>query len=217
MTTVAFTKGVMAADTLVTGGDGLLFHSHTPKIAMDADGVLYGVAGDYAKQCKVIEAVQRQRETKGSIVLPIPEKGDTFEILIAYPDGKLKILTPAGEEDFTGASFLAIGNGAKVAMGAMFVGASAASAVKAAIALSEGSGGAVVSIEHPPLTMPKTPELPAHPFPGRNSRDPADWQDYKPVKDIEDPERCFADNYLQKPGKPLSAEEEFDKIVREAK
>ena len=74
-----------------------------------------------------------------------PLEGFDFEALLLSPEGDIWLV-----EEKTGnvanipLTFWASGSGAAVAMGAMWYGASAADAAKAAIELSPGCGGAVV-------------------------------------------------------------------------
>lgn len=144
MTTIAYTCGIMAADRQVTVGDNTTVTIASSKIARDANGVLYGVAGAWGKCCAVLEAVSLQARTGGEVHLPIPTKDDNdYEILIAYPDGRIRHLSHGTECIFDGMGYYAIGGGSEAALGAMFAGSSAIVAVEAACLHSSGSRGPV--------------------------------------------------------------------------
>lgn len=232
MSTIVFRDGVIAADTQLTiqgGGIGALKAYGATKIAKDSEGVLYGVVGTYAQCTKVIEALKRQAKTGGAVPLPVPTRDDDFEILIAYPDGRLRSLIPEGEIILDDTKYYAIGSGAPVAMGAMFAGASARLAIMAAIEHSEGTGGKVqmlhFNLEHlPPRDedeIPVTAEMKAADGAMR------EYLDQGPVKIVNGagdhssaPDRSEWSEYYAEKAKTvydLSAEDEFDRIAREAK
>lgn len=251
MTTIAFKDGIMAADTQITiqgDGFGALKAHAAKKIAKDSEGVLYGICGTYAQCTKVIEALKRQAKTGGAVPLPVPTRDDDFEILIAYPDGRLRSLIPQGEILLDDAKYYAIGSGASVAMGAMFAGASARVAVLAAIEHSEGTGGKVeqlhFDLEHLPPhevdEIPVTAEMKAADGAMR------EYMEQGPVKIVDgggvypdsldraaaEQAAYYAGNSFDlvktgvvsagpQPtttgGRALSAEDEFDRIAREAK
>jgi len=142
MTIITFRDGIMAADRGATIDDTIIVTA-TPKIARDSNGVLYGCCGTWSKCSAVLEAVRTQARTGGVVDLPLPKAGDTFEILIAFPDGRLRRLTPEGEENYDGVKYFAAGTGMDFALGAMATGADAYSAVAAAIEHSTRCGGGI--------------------------------------------------------------------------
>lgn len=149
MTTIAYKDGQMAADRQLTYQGAIKLNNVKPKIARDANGVLYGVCGSHSMCCALVEAVQKQAQTEGVVTIPVPQKGDEFEILIAYPDGRLRRLVPGGEEIYDDMPYFAIGAGLEVAMGAMYAGASAQLAIEAAVVHSVGTGGEIDVLWHP--------------------------------------------------------------------
>lgn len=143
MTVIAYRSGYMAGDRICTFGDDYKIELTRPKIAKDSNGVLYGVAGPMSRCSELIEAVQKQAATGGSVVLPIPQKGEEFQVLIAYPDGRLRLLDENGEVILDDQKYAAIGSGMGVALGAMFAGAGAIVAVEATIAHHRAAAGPV--------------------------------------------------------------------------
>lgn len=209
MTTIAYRDGVMASDSLVADNRGTSFKVKYPKIAMDSSGNLYGVAGDYGAGCKVIDAIARQKQDGGSVVLPIPDREDRFEILIAYTDGRVRILTPTGEEIFDGCEYMAIGTGDKVALGAMFAGAGAVKAVYASIVHDTGTGGNVDAIEMPHVLEERKKGMRDYLLGRPGGADEKEEQVTAPNPNWKRPEPLNL--------KPETPEEEFDRIAREAK
>lgn len=155
MTTIVYRAGVMAGDREAVFQNRLRVQIGAPKIAKDSSGVLYGVCGDWPTACRVLDAVKLQAQTDKVVHLPIPGKNDDFEILIAYPDGRIRHLAPEGEANFDDCEYFAIGNGRDIAFGALFAGAGAIGAVEAARHHSVGTGGEIDSIYHP-ASMPRS-------------------------------------------------------------
>lgn len=143
MTTIAYRDGVMAADSGCWNGDAC--HGWAEKLAKGPDGTLYGVSGDAAGCEGFLQWVRGG--CKGDH--PKPEKqGDkdsAFIVLIARPGEKLALLTCGGEERYA-APYFAIGAGAPAAFGALFMGATAKLAIKAAKTHGYGAFGKVRTI-----------------------------------------------------------------------
>jgi hypothetical protein len=143
MTVLVFRYGVLASDSgSFVGG---IVTPWLRKIIRAADGVLYGGAGSVAGVSEFFGWVERGRE--GEKPLPMREGGESsFLILTWRPDWGLSLLTSEGEEDLRGCEYYAIGAGAEVAYGALYMGASAPDAVRAAIAHSTGAHGKVCEV-----------------------------------------------------------------------
>lgn len=69
-----------------------------------------------------------------------------IEVMVARPDGRLRILTTCGEENFDGAPYMTLGGADEPALGALFAGADAETAVRAAIEHSKMAAGKVQAI-----------------------------------------------------------------------
>jgi hypothetical protein len=65
------------------------------------------------------------------------------EVLVARPDGQLRILTKHGAEIFDGAPYMTLGAADGPALGALFSGADAETAVRASIEHSKMAAGKV--------------------------------------------------------------------------
>lgn len=145
MTTIAYRDGVMAADSGVWFGDGLAPWAR--KIVRDAEGTLYGVAGNAGQASDFIEWV-----LAGSVgEPPAAEKQDdgvsSFIVMKVTRGGPVRILTAYGCEVYA-APYFSIGAGNVAALGAMFCGASAQRAIEAAIAHASGAIGPVQFMGH---------------------------------------------------------------------
>lgn len=116
MTVIAYRDGVMAADALAS--DSVLKVAGLRKIARGPDGTLYGCGGRASICCEILR----------------------------QPCGRVSIWTWAGAEDYPADCYLSIGSGSAVAMGAMFMGASAEEAVRAGIEHGIGCGGFVTAV-----------------------------------------------------------------------
>lgn len=125
MTTIAYSNGVLVADSQVTSADRIF---RTVKILTLPDGSLFGGAGGLADILKV-----RAWASKGYRGDP-PEVSDkaSFECLHIRADGKLWLvdddLTPM---EFIG-DYIALGTGSPYAMAAMYLGKSPQEAVQVA-------------------------------------------------------------------------------------
>jgi len=125
MTTIAYSNGVLVADSQVSSADRIF---RTVKILALPDGSLFGGAGGLADILKV-----RAWAAKGYRGDP-PEMSDkaSFECLHIKTDGKLWLvdddLTPM---EFIG-DYIALGSGSPYAMAAMYLGKSPQEAVAVA-------------------------------------------------------------------------------------
>lgn len=130
MTTIVVRAGIMASDSLVSGG----FPGVANKIRKRAD-CLIGFAGDWLAGNHMIESYLMNRE-------PIRGDSDDVEILILRAKGSY-LLDAYFREAPTGMPYYAIGSGSQAAMCAMNMGADAIEAIRQAIKVDEYSGGKV--------------------------------------------------------------------------
>ena len=142
MTIIAYRNGVMAADSSAWIGRSV--HRWSRKLLRSEDGCLFGVTGQCAEgqaYLSWIAGFQQGREPMPSVI-----DGDTsFDVLRVQPDGKIAVLTQFGWEAFA-APYYVIGAAQAVAWGALFAGADAETAVRAAIEHSDAASGDVVAI-----------------------------------------------------------------------
>lgn len=140
MTTIAYRDGVMAADTQI-GQDSMIVPGKAWKIARLPDGSLAGFCGKMVDCAAVLDWLARP-ET------PAPKVDASLDGLLVTPDGGLwAIEGPELHRCTFDAPYSAVGSGARYALAAMMTGADARRAVEIAIALDDGSGGDVVSLE----------------------------------------------------------------------
>ena len=144
MTTIAYRDGVMAADTGVWMGGACL--TGAVKIAKGADGCLHGVAGHAGACCDYLEWVKNGERGDA----PQPERANEESTFIALcvnvQAGTIRLLTAYGVEHLDGVPYVSIGSGAAAALGAMFAGADAEQAIRAAMAHTEGARGDVICV-----------------------------------------------------------------------
>ncbi len=154
MTTIAYAKGVMAADTGSWAGDASV--SGVNKIVRGVDGTLYGVSGSMALCQRFLRDIERHgvkySDNLGLDVglrLPCrhPESGSDFIVLVATKDGKIRVLCADGIEEYD-LPYFAIGAGSVTAFGALFVGGSAEDAIRATLEHGSGAHGGVMSLRH---------------------------------------------------------------------
>jgi len=145
MTTIAYRDGVMAADTGCSGHGAI--HTWAYKL-LEHDNVLYGGAGFAAEVQHYFANLQKS----GKKILPRSLENDHSSFTImrvrAETPSTVQLLTAHGWETYHSVPYLAIGAGADPAMGALYAGASAKEAIRAAIAHGEGTFGDVVAVTH---------------------------------------------------------------------
>lgn len=129
MTVVVYRAGIMAADSGTTFNGRII--GGVQKIVRSVDGSLGGAGGD-SSDC---EAFRRWFEAGGpaeTIPKLTNEDGD-FDGMIVTREGKLFMIDGSLIPVRLTAPFYALGSGAPIAIGAMYMGASAEQAVEAAI------------------------------------------------------------------------------------
>lgn len=145
MTTIAYRDGVLAADTAMHRGttrvDGIT------KIVRASDGLLAGAAGTAGYNGSFLAwAVDGRLRAEPPPVAK--EDNDNYDTgLIFHPDGLVELFEPSGRFEARPAYF-AIGSGRDAALGAMFSGADAVTAVKAAIAHDAWTSGGITVLRH---------------------------------------------------------------------
>ena len=154
MTVIAYRNGLMAADTGARSND--LIRTNAKKVyKCPVTGDLYGFAGNADSMAEFIDWVISETEEdyphikyqrRPSIGGNIEKFESHFIVLHVSADGKIvELLTAFGKEDFSKEPYCAIGAGAEVAIGAMYVGATATAAVGAAINHSPYCHGRVMT------------------------------------------------------------------------
>lgn len=142
MTTVAFRNGVIAADTSMTVGDARV--GRMRKVVRAPNGDLAGASGSASFAHAFREWVKNGGDG------PAPEaKSDQHYFdrgFIARRNGAIEVFEPGGSF-LVEAEYYAIGSGAAEARGAMFAGADAVTAVRAAMAHDTYTGGDITVIK----------------------------------------------------------------------
>jgi hypothetical protein len=143
MTTIAYRNGVLAADTALSYGCML---GGATKIVRCAEGVLAGAAGTGGYNTAFLQwAAHTPRDTeppKAKRLEDIMDRGVLF-----FPDGLVQIFEEDGLYECR-PPYYAFGSGKAEALGAMFAGADAETAVRAAIEHDPHTGGAVLCLTH---------------------------------------------------------------------
>jgi len=132
MTTIAYRDGIMASDTLVTGGPNRC--GEMQKSGRTADGYLWAVAGSMC----LVEVFRAWAERREGDPYKIEDRDSNF--ILITPQGKVREWWGNGWCE-SEAEFYAWGSGDSVALGAMAVGASAVEAVAAASRIDKSTGG----------------------------------------------------------------------------
>lgn len=138
MTTIAYRDGVLAADTALSRGDSL--HGRVVKVGKSPSGLLGGACGDATFTHAFVgwlEAEQGER--------PKPQDRDGGTAVLIHQDGRIECIEHGGSF-VVEAAYWAIGSGRPEALGAMFAGAGAEVAVRAAMAHDAHTGGDVTVV-----------------------------------------------------------------------
>jgi hypothetical protein len=146
MTTIAYINGVMAADSGVWTGEAST--SWADKLARGWDGSLHGCAGNAAESESYLQWVRDGMTGESPKPRSVPDGKDdrsSFIVLIAKEGELISLLTADGFERYD-APYFSIGAGSVAALAAMFCGAGARKAIKAAKAHASGAFGKVKSI-----------------------------------------------------------------------
>lgn len=131
MTTIAYRDGVMAGDSGCWLSN--VKYSSAIKVAKGHDGSLHGVAGtagDALGYLKWVTDGMCGEPPKPDSVNREEGRGAFVALVIPPKNGLARLWTAYGWEDHHDVSFIAIGAGAEMAIGAMAAGASAERAVE---------------------------------------------------------------------------------------
>jgi len=142
MTTIAYKRGILAADSQITAGNRIITSQNAVKIVRLSDGRLLGHCGQMRHMRPLIAYLEGD-----STRYPDMEKDATA--IVVHVDGRVELHfgrhpDEAFEEE---AEFYAIGSGSELALGAMAMGATAIEAVNVAIRFDTSSGGEVKHLE----------------------------------------------------------------------
>lgn len=140
MTTIAFRKGMLAADTSQTTSGSM--NGYIVKIARSPKGDLAGASGSASFNYAFLRWFENGENTAAQ---PKPTQDDHYmdRGVIFRQDGRIEIFEPIGKFECM-AEYYAFGSGIDYALGAMYCGADAESAVRAAIAHDPNTGGDVL-------------------------------------------------------------------------
>jgi 20S proteasome alpha/beta subunit len=143
VTTIAYRDGVLVADSLCTS-EGTVVGS--AQKALRLGSLLCGAAGAIGVANAFFDWLKAGARDSH------PDMGGANGAdgtgLVIMPDGLIVTFDKYGVDRIR-APFHAIGSGARIAMGAMAVGATALEAVQAAVALDVWTGGALTEIRRP--------------------------------------------------------------------
>lgn len=138
MTTIAYRDRVLAADTAMCQG-GVMVGS-VVKIARRNDGDMCGAAGDAAYNAAFRDWFLGGEE--GNPPQAKQEEGIFDRGVIFRKAGGIDVFEPRGKFSVL-APYFAFGSGKEAALGAMFAGADAETAVRAAIQFDPHTGGEI--------------------------------------------------------------------------
>lgn len=139
MTTIAYRDGVLAADSLTTRGGTI--DGHVRKIDRRDDGLLIAATGSLAYN-SMFRAWALAGMAGDPPKSPNEDAGGGTGVLF-WPDGRVEFYEAEGRFSLD-APYHAIGCGFQIALGAMFAGADAETAVRAAVAHDTCTGGEVI-------------------------------------------------------------------------
>jgi hypothetical protein len=143
MTTIAWRDGVLAADSGMTDGGVVLVNKY-PKIAQNRSGDMTGACGASGFCDKFLDWFNDGE--KGD--QPHPENDGDAAIIVRSDDPKRLELYEKTGKSYLEVEYYALGSGFKMAMGAMWMGASAEEAVKCGVALDAYTRGPIMVMKH---------------------------------------------------------------------
>lgn len=137
MTTVVYRDGVLASDSAAEIGGWVLPQPHR-KVHKLPDGRLAAITGGAASAGMAVDVLMMGGDPDWSSL------SDESQVVIVSADGK-SVRVHEGKAHYTDATtpYFAYGSGMPVALGALFAGADAETAIRAAIAIDTNSGGEV--------------------------------------------------------------------------
>jgi ATP-dependent HslUV protease subunit HslV len=146
MTTLAYRDQILAADSGAWVGN--VMHRTSAKLAKDSLGRLHGVVGNAGEATTYLNWVRSGMEGPPPMPKEIDPKDSTssFIALIIELDGTIYMHTAGGQEEHIDAPYFALGSGSEFAMGAMYAGGSAETAVHAAAAHSNYAATPIVTM-----------------------------------------------------------------------
>lgn len=134
MTTIAYRDGVMAGDRRATDGD--LAWAEMRKVFRRRDGCLIGGCGNTTILQRYVDwFLDGERGFKPGLGV----KDEDAEFLVVRQSGRVEFHDRNGVHGLQG-RFFAIGSGSSAALGAMYMGATARQAVKAASRFDVNTG-----------------------------------------------------------------------------
>jgi len=139
MTTIAYRNGVLAADTAMCMGGNMI--GSTVKIARRFSGDMAGASGDASYNRAFLDWFENGEDG------PPPEAKEDSQcidrgVIFRAKSTKIEVYEPRGRFTIT-AEYYAFGSGKAEALGAMFAGADAYDAIRAAVALDPHTGGEI--------------------------------------------------------------------------
>lgn len=143
VTTIAYRDGVLAADTAMCQGGVMI--GTIVKIVRRDDGDMAAAAGDAA-----YNAAFNAWFMAGENGSPPEAKSEDIFLdrgMIFRKSGQIEVFEPRGKFACQ-APYIAVGSGRESALGAMFAGADAETAIKAAIQLDPHTGGEITVLRH---------------------------------------------------------------------
>lgn len=151
MTTLALKDGVFAADTAMSRGGTTLLN--VTKITQRDDGCMAGVCGSGSYIGPFMAWFLGGEEGECPRAKDDNDSGCSTGIIVRL-DGTVEVHETGGWYLVEPAPYFALGSGRDAALGAMFAGADAETAVRAAITHDHGTGGEVTV-----LRLPTKPRL----------------------------------------------------------
>lgn len=142
MTTIAYRDGTLAADTLGCGG----VRRRTKKLHRVGDAIL-GLSGNYGDCWQFVHWWADQSKALEFRVFRTDNSDSPDLEAIVVTDGGAEIWTEHLQPTPVLEPFFAIGSGAKAAMAAMHMGATAAKAVEIAMRVDPYTAGAIETME----------------------------------------------------------------------
>lgn len=141
MTTIAYRRGKLAADSRATVNGWIQHGTSIDKMFRLQDGGVAAITGDTAKGMELVQWLQSGGESQR----PSPDLGDDAQVIRMLPDGLLRIYEAAAYYDLD-VPFAAWGSGMPPALAALHMGADPIQAVRVAALIDPCTGGDIIEM-----------------------------------------------------------------------
>ncbi len=159
MSTVVFRDGILAADTLMVQGSIKCPEGMNKVVMGKAHPVIYAMAGRIAALAATVRIIESMPVPpwEGGEYSAKPPLDSNDELAVFHRDGRVfSVETDGWWFEPANVPFMALGSGAKAALGALHMGADAVRAVEVACLVDAFTGGPIVTMRVADISIDRT-------------------------------------------------------------